>query len=465
MKKMKLFPKTFIYTFCMLLVINLSLHLMIYFFYPKVYLERMEQNMETQISELQEQLQRSAEGESGKTLLNFAKENQLNITVETTEGEKTYQGMGFQISFPSEEDMIFSVGNMENTPSVIVKNRVLETEDGTEIKAQFMSSAKPLKEATDMIEFLLPVTFAVTVLFSVIFAWFYSKKITNPMVKMLKVTTDMKNRKPDAVFQVQTGDEMGMLAEQINEVYGCLLQTIQQLDEEKERMLDMEKSKTVFLRSASHELKTPLAGLRILLENMQYRIGKYKDRDRYLPEAIDMVDQLNDMVKQILDTSKMQEKMNGEEKEEIQVKKMTEEILQKFQMQIAEKQLKIIVKPDRNTTVLMGRENFRQVWSNLISNAVRYTEKEGMIKIGATGTQIWIENTCKPLPKEQLQYISEPFYRADATRNQRGGSGLGLYVVTQILKKEGLDWKFEPMEEGMRFTMEEKVEDCNQSVL
>lgn len=461
MKKMKLFPKTFIYTFCMLLVINLSLHLMIYFFYPKVYLDRMEQNMETQINELQEQLQRSTEAECGRKLLNFAKENQLNITVETAEGEKTYQGMGFQISFPSEEDMIFSVGNMKNTPSVIVKNRILETEDRTEIKTQFMSSARPLKEATDMIEFLLPVTFAVTVLFSVIFAWFYSKKITNPMVKMLKVTTDMKNRKPDAAFQIQTGDEMGRLAEQINEVYGCLLQTIQQLDEEKERMLDMEKSKTVFLRSASHELKTPLAGLRILLENMQYRIGKYKDRDRYLPEAIDMVDQLNDMVKQILDTSKMQEKMNGEEKEEIPVKKMTEEILRQFQIQIAEKQLEITVEPDKNTTVLMGRENFRQVWSNLISNAVRYTEKEGMIKIGETGKQIWIENTCKPLQKEQLQYISEPFYRTDATRNQRGGSGLGLYVVTQILKKEGMDWKFEPVEEGMRFTMGEKGEDCS----
>ncbi len=66
----------------------------------------------------------------------------------------------------------------------------------------------------------------------------------------------------------------------------------------------MEKSKTVFLRSASHELKTPLSGLRILLENMQFNIGKYKDRDKYLAEAVAKVDELSGMVRDILDTSK-----------------------------------------------------------------------------------------------------------------------------------------------------------------
>ena len=64
-------------------------------------------------------------------------------------------------------------------------------------------------------------------------------------------------------------------------------------------MLAVEKSKTVFLRSASHELKTPLSGLRILLENMQYNIGKYKDRDKYLAEAVAKVDELSGMVRDI----------------------------------------------------------------------------------------------------------------------------------------------------------------------
>lgn len=81
-------------------------------------------------------------------------------------------------------------------------------------------------------------------------------------------------------------------------------------------MLAVEKSKTVFLRSASHELKTPLSGLRILLENMQYNIGKYKDRDKYLAEAVAKVDELSGMVRDILDTSKVQD-LQEEEKQKL----------------------------------------------------------------------------------------------------------------------------------------------------
>lgn len=264
----------------------------------------------------------------------------------------------------------------------------------------------------------------------------------------------MKNRKPDAAFHVQTMDEMGILAAQINEVYECLLLTIQRLDEEKEHMLEVEKSKTVFLRSASHELKTPLAGLRILLENMQYQIGKYKDRDTYLGEAVDMVDQLTGMVKDILDTSKLQERLSDKEDKEFFIKNEITEILKDYTLQISKQALNLKIQIPEELTVCMKKESFGQIWSNLISNAVRYTDIEGKITIAADSQEMWIENSCKPLTAEQLKYIFEPFYRPDETRNMQGGSGLGLYVVSEVLKKEGFSYAFEPFEAGMRFCIE-----------
>ena len=98
----------------------------------------------------------------------------------------------------------------------------------------------------------------------------------------------------------------------------------------------MEKSKTVFLRSASHELKTPLSGLRILLENMQYNIGKYKDRDKYLAEAVAKVDELSGMVRDILDTSKVQD-LQEEEKQKLYADREIGAVLQEYAMQIADK--------------------------------------------------------------------------------------------------------------------------------
>lgn len=451
MKKLKLFPKTFLYTFFMLLLINLSMHLMIYFFYPKVYLNRMEKDLENKIQKLHEEIAVSTENEIGTILSYFAKQNHVNVTIETDGNEKTYQGMEFDISLAIDVGAVFSVNNLGDAQSIIIKNHVLEKSDGTDLKIQVMASAHPLKEASDMIRFLLPFTFVATIVFSVVFAYFYSKKITNPILNMLKVTTDMKNRKPDAAFHVQTMDEMGILAEQINEVYDCLLLTIQRLDQEKEHMLEVEKSKTVFLRSASHELKTPLAGLRILLENMQYQIGKYKDRDTYLGKAVDMVDQLTSMVQDILDTSKLQEKLSEKENKKFFIKNEITEILKDYALQISKHGLDLKMQIPEELTVCMKEGSFGQIWSNLISNAVRYTDMGGKITIATDSQEMWIENSCTPLTAAQLKYIFEPFYRPDETRNMQGGSGLGLYVVSEILKKEGFSYAFEPFEEGMRF--------------
>ena len=432
MKKMKLFPKTFLYTFFMLLFITTSMHLMIYFFYPKVYLSRMQDQLEKKMDTLQQEIKRNTAAEAGQIFSDFAKQNNVNVTVECAGSEVTYMGMDFQISLYTDADMVFDVSNLENAESIIVKNKTMEADDGIEIQVEVMASAMPVKEAGDMITFLLPFTFGAAILFSIVFSFLYSRHITRPIFHMLNVTNDMKNLKPEAAFHVQDEDEVGLLAEQINQVYEQLLATIRSLDEEKEHMLAVEKSKTVFLRSASHELKTPLSGLRILLENMQYNIGKYKDRDKYLAEAVAKVE---------------------EEKQKLYAGGEIGTVLQEYAMQIADKKLEVTDSIPEDCMLFMSRNTFQKVWSNLIGNAVQYTEQCGQITIAADTDKIWIENSCTPLTEEQLAYIYEPFYRVDDTRAASGGNGLGLYVVRELLKKEGFRYVFEPVEDGMRFTI------------
>ncbi len=452
MKKMKLFPKTFLYTFLMLLFITTSMHLMIYFFYPKVYLSRMQDHLEQKLEKLQEEIKKNNTEEAAQIFSDFAKQNSVNVTVEESGSEVTYMGMNFQISLYSDMDTVFNVSNLENAESIIVKNKTMETIDGTQISVKVLASAMPVKEAVDIITFLLPFTFGAAVLFSIFFAYLYSRRITRPIFHMLEVTNDMKHLKPEAAFDVQEEDEVGLLAEQINQVYEQLLATIRSLDEEKEHMLAVEKSKTVFLRSASHELKTPLSGLRILLENMQYNIGKYKDRDKYLEEAVAKVDELSGMVKDILNTSKVQD-LQAEEKQKLYADKEIGAVLQEYAMQIAGKELVVTNNVQKDCVLLMSRNAFQKVWSNLIGNAVQYTGQGGKITIATEADKIWIENSCTPLTEEQLAYIYEPFYRVDDTRAASGGNGLGLYVVRELLKKEGFCYVFEPVEDGMRFTI------------
>ena len=147
MKKMKLFPKTFLYTFFMLLFITTSMHLMIYFFYPKVYLSRMQDQLEKKMDTLQQEIKRNTAAEAGQIFSDFAKQNNVNVTVECAGSEVTYMGMDFQISLYTDADMVFDVSNLENAESIIVKNKTMEADDGIEIQVEVMASAMPVKEA------------------------------------------------------------------------------------------------------------------------------------------------------------------------------------------------------------------------------------------------------------------------------------------------------------------------------
>lgn len=75
---------------------------------------------------------------------------------------------------------IFDVSNLENAESIIVKNKTMEADDGIEIQVEVMASAMPVKEAVDMITFLLPFTFGAAILFSIVFSFLYSRHITRP---------------------------------------------------------------------------------------------------------------------------------------------------------------------------------------------------------------------------------------------------------------------------------------------
>ena len=72
-------------------------------------------------------------------------------------------------------------------------------------------------------------------------------------------------------------------------MYSTLLESIDDLELKNKEILELERLKYNFFRGASHELKTPLASLKIILENMKFNIGKYKDRDAYITNCIEIV--------------------------------------------------------------------------------------------------------------------------------------------------------------------------------
>lgn len=96
-----------------------------------------------------------------------------------------------------------------------------------------------------------------------------------------------------------------------------------------------------------------------------------------------------------------------------------------------------------NITVSTPPNLFKKAISNVILNAVTYTETGKTISVYMDCHTIMIENECTPIQKEHLQHIFEPFYRPDYVRNREdGGSGLGLYIVASILTDLSYTYSF-----------------------
>ena len=96
----------------------------------------------------------------------------------------------------------------------------------------------------------------------------------------------------------------------------------------------------------------------------------------------------------------------------------------------------------------------RHVISNLVSNAVRHSDAGSVITITCNQRELAIENACKPLTKQQLQHVFDPFYRSpDTTKKHADSSGIGLYTVKMLLDAKDLDYDFTPHGRGMRFVV------------
>ena len=111
-------------------------------------------------------------------------------------------------------------------------------------------------------------------MFSIIISYFYTKIIISPIFEITKVTDNMMKLDRNALLKVNTEDEIGHLKGQINILYTRLLGVIDNLDKKNKEIIKFEKTKVDFLRSTSHELKTPLASLKVILENMKYNVRK-----------------------------------------------------------------------------------------------------------------------------------------------------------------------------------------------
>ena len=458
MKNLKLFPKTFLVSIGLFAALIILVHALVYTLMPHFYLQQKEREAADNLTALAAELRGKSTEEMRRLSQEFATMNNVNITLTIDGRDQYFQGFqSITIVTDSGKSVDTSVvkiadGQTIDPRSVILQQGSVADKQGRAIAVKLLADVAPVTQAELATLHVLPYTMLGSLLVALVFSYIYSRFVTRPIRQMAAVTTTMQRLEKDARYPVRSSDEIGVLGRNINELYQNLWQTIRSLEHENKRITQLEKEKIAFLRAASHELKTPLAALRIMLENMQLNIGEYKNRDRYLAESVVQVDRLAAMVNDVLRSGNVAEQALRQEKR-LKIDKLLAEVVDDYVLLAKTRGMTFAVDA-RPTTICVNRDMMRHVISNLVSNAVRHGDAGSVIKITCDQHELAIENACRPLTKQQLQHVFDPFYRSNAgTKQHANSSGIGLYTVKMLLDAKGLDHEFTPHGRGMRFVM------------
>ena len=414
MKNLKLFPKMFIQLFSVLGIIILLIHLLVFFFFPISYLEQRKEAITNRANEVSAAMEGKSLTEIENTLALYSKSSDIHAFV-----KNNTESLSIPVDTNIPIDDTVPIDFQSKTNSMIIEEREIKTNAGEALSLQFISTADMQKEAKELSLQFLPYSLAISLLFSAVVSLVYAKVIKNHIQEIKNETDKMILLKEEACLPIDSKDEVGELKEQINTLYQSLLQSIENVEKKNQEILKLEKLKYDFLKGASHELKTPLASLKIILENMQYNIGKYKDRDFYIGECITTVDSLSRNISQILSVSSL-DKLKDDE-ESLEIRSVLLPVLEKYEVLLQQKKLHVqnCLKEEK---LYIGKPALRIILSNLLSNAVKYTEEGGFIEIYGKEGWLYVENSF------------QKSYSMNIDLQKENSNGLGLYIVSTLLK-------------------------------
>lgn len=433
MKNLKIFPKMFLQIFTALAFTVLFIHFMVFLIFPKTYLEDRKQEINKKANEISKTLTNKDIGYVTQSLDFYSNNNDIKAYVKNQNNDN-----GLQIK------EIIDFDKKSDNNSLIIEEREIPIRNGEKISLQFVSTADMKKDAKNLSLRFLPFSLLISMFFSAIISLIYAKLINNNIQEIKQVTDKMMTMDKKARLEVDSTNEIGQLKVQINDLYTTLLHSIDDLESKNEEIIKLEKLKYDFFRGASHELKTPVASLKIILENMKYNIGKYKNRDLYIDESLKIIDGLSHSISQILTLSSIENLKNDEEN--VTILPILNDIINKQEVIATQKHITI----DNQITdekIYIGKSALKIILSNVIGNAVKYTDEYGIITIKSDGEWFEVINTCEKASELDTTKV----FDVNCDLNKENSNGLGLYIVGNLLNNYKIDAIIETQEENVTF--------------
>ncbi|MCF2640637.1 HAMP domain-containing histidine kinase [Fusobacterium varium] len=274
-----------------------------------------------------------------------------------------------------------------------------------------------------------------------ILSYFISKKMSVPIEMLEDISTRMVKSDFSKSIGFKGENELAVLGKNITSISINLKKNNDELKKLNEQLkFELDKNKKLmknekeFINSISHELKTPIAIINGYIEVLQDKIiVDEKEIEKIYSVMYKEGLYLDKMIKDLNSCYSYEHEFFIVKKEKFNLKKFLQEILNKYLLDIEEKNIKL--KVDIEDAELEGDlKKLDVVVNNLLTNSITYTDFRGIINITFKNNTLIIENSCEYISKENMEKIFKPFYKLDFSRKRKyGGTGLGLSIVKNIL--------------------------------
>ena len=226
-----------------------------------------------------------------------------------------------------------------------------------------------------------------------------------------------------------------------------------------DRLLISENKRRQFVSDASHELKTPLASIKLLSDSiLQYDMDMDTVRE-FAGDIGSEADRLNRMTSKLLALTKDERNTVVEEAEIIYMSPTVERVVKMLSGIADQTKIKIHLDLDADTPILIQEDDLYQITFNLVENGIKYNIPGGSLFVSLHRQDdtmlLRVRDTGMGIPEESLSHIFERFYRVDKARSrQTGGSGLGLSIVRSMVERNNGEIHLEStLGQGTTFTV------------
>lgn len=406
--------KIFVITTSLSLGLVITMYLILYFLLPAFYTSHKIKSLEENLSYLSKRAERSDLSGVINDLYDFSERTNTGIILRDMSGKIKYTNkeLSFLTYTTNKQNDLSnkyygrreSIRNYKQSMILNLKNS--ETPYFLDVSMPL----QPIDEAAKVILALMPITLSVAMTLSIICAYVFSERITKPLIDII----------------------------------------------ESERMQEAKRKE--FIATISHELKTPITIISGQLEGMIYNIGKYKDRDTYLKKSYESTQELKTLVEEMIQVSKYEILERPSQTKEIDLLELINRLLKRQTYLIEEKEMAVNVYGEENFTIEVDEERITKAISNIINNGIKYSPNNSELNIRLLNKDkkiLEIQNTGTTIDEKLKDKIFKPFFRVEKSRNRKtGGSGLGLYIVSQVLKEYNFKYNIKNRKDSVVFTIE-----------